>query len=45
MTALALAALFCGIGFLFGLVYPLAAIIIYRLAGSKKSIRQILREI
>ena len=44
-TAVALAAMTFGIGFLFGGVYPLAAIIIYKLGGSRKSIRQILKEI
>ena len=34
-----------GIGLLFGGVYPALAIAAYRLSGSKKTVREILREI
>ena len=44
-AALALAGPMIFFGFFFGIFYPLAAIAIHKLCGSKKTIRQILREI
>lgn len=34
-----------GVGFIFGVIYPLSMVIWYKLSGSKMTIREILRRI